>query len=107
MKNCTGLASVGYRDSTELVLQWWHSLGASDCTVLDGISKLFYISENELRIKMQALSCRDWFPCLFSFQIFSQCRAWFYMSMFFVCSACTYVNSSILFIMCVKWKVTF
>lgn len=55
MKNCTGLASVGYRDSTELVLQWWHSLGASDCTVLDGISKLFYISENELRIKTQSI----------------------------------------------------
>lgn len=28
MKSCMGLASVGYRDPTELVLQWWHSLGA-------------------------------------------------------------------------------
>lgn len=75
-----GLASVGYRDSTELVLQWWHSLGVSDCRVLDGIFKLFYISENKLRIKTPALSCRDWFPDFLLFQIFSHCRVWFYMN---------------------------
>lgn len=102
-----GLASVGYRDSTELVLQWWYSLGLSDCTMLDGISKLSYISENKLRIKTPALSCRDWFPDLLLFQIFLHCRAWFYMNMFFVCLTCACVNSSILFIICVKWKVTF
>lgn len=46
MKSCMALASVGYRDSTELVLQWWHSLGLSDCAILDGISKITDISEN-------------------------------------------------------------
>lgn len=46
MKNHMGLASVGYRDSTELVLKWQHSLGVSDCTIADRISKLAYIQKN-------------------------------------------------------------
>lgn len=77
------------------------------CTMLGGIPKLSDISENKLRIKTPALSCRDWFPYLLLFQIFSHFSWWFYMNMFFVCLTCTYVNSSVLFIMCLKWKVTF
>lgn len=34
---------MGYRDSTELVLQWQRTLGVSECTMLGGISKLVYI----------------------------------------------------------------
>lgn len=74
MKHHMGLASVGYRDFTELVLKWQHSLGVSDCTIVDRISKLAYIQKTQNPTKQTSMELQRLVHLFVSSHIFTlQC----------------------------------